>query len=258
MTHPREEFLHEYCDACAKPVNHQGCGNRFKQIFEPASCPVDLESSHEICPFCLDLFAKNQRHAQFCLFTKHKIPLHVAGWATPASTQVLRSIRKSNSPYMVPLGNLIAELFVEFSLQDVAVVPIPLGNTTTWKQWREVLDNGVSSLEGNEVIPLINREKQQSTRKSVAQIRHKIASEEYKLSDDYADSLKGRRVVLLDDNVTTGNTIIRCTEMLLECKPSEVFLLTLDRTISPRALQRCRISSDLHCPYKIPITKEIR
>ena len=256
MAHHREEFLHQYCDDCAKPANHQGCGSKFKQIFEPVRCPAILESSHDVCPFCLDLFAKKYRHNQFCLFTKHKVQLHVAGWATPASTQVLRSLRQAKCPYTIPLSNLITELFTELNLRNVKVVPIPLGNTAARKQWREIIANAVCSLEGNEVVPAINREKQHSTRKSVAQIRYKIAREEYQLSKDYADSLKDRRVVLIDDNVTTGNTIVRCAEMLLECNPSEVFLLTLDRTIGPRALQRCDIPSELHCPYKISITTE--
>jgi predicted amidophosphoribosyltransferase len=257
MTHYREEFLCQYCDNCAKPVNHRGCGSKFKQIFEPILCPAILQSSHDVCSFCLDLFAKKQRHSQFCLFEKHNIQLHAAGWATSASTSVLRSLRKTKPPYIIPLGNLITELFTELKLQDVIVVPIPLGNTPAWQKWLETLQNSVSSLKGVEVIPVINREKQHSTRKSVAQIRYKIASEEYKLSENYIEFLKNRQVVLLDDNVTTGNTIIRCAEMLLSCNPSEVFPLTLDRTIGPRALQRCEIPSSLDCLYKIPITMEI-
>lgn len=257
MTLHREAFLHQYCDDCAKPVNHIGCGSKFKQAFEPVRCPAVLESSHEVCPFCLDLFAKKYRHNQYCLFAKHKIQLHAAGWATPASTRVLRSLRQSKCPYVFPLSNLINELFTELKLQNVIVVPIPLGNTTAWKQWRETVADAISSLEGNEIIPVISREKHNSTRQSVAQIRHKIASEEYQLLDDRTGSLKDRRVVLLDDNVTTGNTIVQCAEMIVDCNPSEIFLLTLDRTVGPRALQRCEIPSELHCPYKIPITTEI-
>lgn len=255
MTHHREEFLHRYCDECAKPVNHRGCGSRFRQIFESVACPDILQSSHEVCRFCLDLFERRKRHDQFCLFARRGIELHAAGWATPASTRVLRSLRQSKSPYSVPVGNLIAELLSEFNLQNVVIVPVPLGNATAWRQWREMLERAVSSIEGNnEVVPLINREKQHSTRKNVAQIRYKIATEEYRLAENCDDFLKNKKVVLLDDNVTTGNTIIRCAEMLLDCNPSEIFILALDRTVSARALQRCPTPPELDCPYKIPIT----
>lgn len=255
MTHTREDFLHKYCDDCVTPSNHLGCGAKFTQIFEPVKCPAILQSSHEICLFCLDLIAKKSRHHQFCLFAKHKIKLHVAGWATPASTRVLRSLRKSNSPYLVPLSNLITNLFTELDFKNAVVVPIPLGSKSSWEQWQNTIKNSLFSL-GNDVIPLIIRDKQVSTRKNVAQIRHKIANEEYKLSENCVNFLKNRRVVLLDDNVTTGNTIIRCAEMLSNCNPKEIFLFTFDRTISPRAMQRWEIPPVLHCQYKIPITTE--
>lgn len=257
MSHRREEFLQQYCDDCAKPLDHLGCGNRFRQIFEPVACPDVLESSHSVCPFCLDLVAKKSRHEEFCLFAKHELRLHVAGWATPASTRVLRSLRQSKSPYTVPLSNLIAELLAEFNLQNIALVPIPLGSAPVAKQWLETLETAAASSKGNEVVSLISREKKHSTRKNVAQIRYKIATEEYQLSENCADFLKDQRVILLDDNVTTGNTIIRCAEMLLDCGPSELFLLTLDRTVSARALQRCPIPPELSCPYKIPILIEV-
>lgn len=250
MTHHREVFLGQYCDACAKPDNHQVCGKMFKQIFEPIVCPTILQASHEICLFCLNLFSKQQKHIQFCAFERSNIHLYAAGWATPASSYVLSLLRKLKNPYEAPLRNLITELFKIFKLQDVVVVPIPLGNKTAWQRWIETLKLSVSSLENVQVVPAIDREKHYSTRKSVAQVRQKIASEEYKVSKNCADVLKHKRVVLLDDNVTTGNTIIRCAELLTVGNPSEIFALTLDRTIGPRVLQRCEVPSELICPYK--------
>lgn len=256
MPHFREEFLRKYCDTCSKPVAHLGCGIKFQQIFEPIHCPEELEITHQVCPFCLDLFAKNKRHNEFCPFIKNGIQLHSIGWSTSASVTVLQSIRKSTCQYFEPLENLLTQFFIDFELQDIVVVPVPLGSPKYWARWQESLKKATANLKGIEVVPVIHREKQISTRKSAAQIRNKIANEEYRVLDDHSKLLERKRVVLLDDNVTTGNTILRCADMLKNCNPSEIFILSLERTVSPRVLQRCKVLSDLECPYKAPIITE--
>ncbi|MGC2237993.1 MAG: phosphoribosyltransferase [Pyrinomonadaceae bacterium] len=250
MAHYRENFLHQYCDNCIKPINHKGCGSRFKQIFEPIRCPDSLIATHAVCQYCLDLYAKKYRHESTCLFAKLGLRLQACGWATPASTQVLKSIKQKNNAYFKPLQNLIVNLLEEFNLKNVVIVPIPLGKMPVWKTWKDFLQNLAMSVEGVEVCPLINRDKQHSTRKSVAQIRAQIAREEYEISPSSTELLKDRKVVLLDDNVTTGHTMVRCAEMLLSYKPSSLFLLSLDRTISARVLQRCPVSKPLECEFK--------
>jgi len=47
----------------------------------------------------------------------------------------------------------------------------------------------------------------------------------------YADALAGKRVLLIDDVMTTGATIVACTRTLLSAKVAQVSVLTLARTI---------------------------
>src|ERR1700680_1279655 len=85
----RSEFVHGFCDSCIRPTKHGGCGQVFRSILEPIRCPQELCDTHEICPYCLDLYPKAWHHLEQCGFAQQKVQLNTGGWSTPASTHVL-------------------------------------------------------------------------------------------------------------------------------------------------------------------------
>jgi predicted amidophosphoribosyltransferase len=248
----REDFIHSFCDTCLKPSDHGGCGQRFRQILEPIRCPSELLGTHDICPFCLDIYSRSRRHEQFCPFAQANLRLRAGGWATRASTMVLRSIRQAASPYREPLVNLIGVLLAEIRAENSIIIPLPMGSARQGDRWIKMVLDASKFVQGAEVVPLIRRNKQQSTRKSVAQVRAKIAQGEYDVDELSGQKILNRRVVLLDDNVTTGNTITNCAGLLEAYKPEQINLLTVDRTVPARALQRCPEPKSLLCQYYLP------
>jgi predicted amidophosphoribosyltransferase len=96
---------------------------------------------------------------------------------------------------------------------------------------------------------LICREKKRSARQSVAQARRQIARAEYFLCPGAATDARSSRIVLIDDNLTTGATIARAVELLKDAGATSVIPVVLDRTIGPRLAQIIADSQQLGCSH---------
>jgi ComF family protein len=48
------------------------------------------------------------------------------------------------------------------------------------------------------------------------------------------DSVRGKKIVLIDDVFTTGSTVKECTQVLLDAGASHVYVLTLARVVKPQ------------------------
>jgi predicted amidophosphoribosyltransferase len=234
---------------CTQPSNHRGCGQKFKSILESIQCPDELISTHAVCYFCLDIYQRAKNHNKFCIFAKRGLKLSSAGWATPASSKVLRSIRQNSFRYRNPLINLLHDLFIELNVERAILIPIPMSCAGRGDRWLELICDASKGLDQVDVKSFFKREKQQSTRKSVAQTRIQIVEQEYMIDEDAARQLHGKRVILVDDNVTTGNTLTHCARIIQPFSPVCIQLISIDRTISTRIIQRCPTVSNLICSF---------
>ena len=88
------------------------------------------------------------------------------------------------------------------------------------------------------VLRAVARRKIISTRHSVAQVRRAIASTEYALDPCLSPQLAGKTVLLVDDTVTTGCTILGVAKLIRLAGAQDIMPLAFDRTISARLRQR--------------------
>lgn len=246
------KFLASFCDTCIQPSRHMECGHNFRSILEPIYCPRQIATTHDVCYFCLNVYQRSYSHSQSCIFAKRGLKLHAGGWATSASNKVLQSIRRSAFPYRMPLTNLIHTLLIEVEAENAVIVPMPMSCAGGGNRWLQIVRDASHRLNQVEVSTVIRRDKLQSTRRNLAQARVHIATQEYRIDGEVKDSLRGKRIILIDDNVTTGITLTHCADMLGELGPTSIQLLVVDRTVSARVLQRCPTSTDLRCSYYDP------
>lgn len=247
----REKFLRDFCDTCLQPTGLEGCGSTFRSILEPISCPAELVETHIICPFCLDLRPRSQYHDEHCIFAQRGLQLQAGGWSTPFSNNILRSIRQSTFRYRNPLINLIRILLLELNIEDATIVPVPVESAGRTDRWIEMLQASCMNIPRISVIPLFVRKKLQSTRKNVTQIRERIVQQEYEVDIGLIGSVRDRRIILLDDNVTTGKTMTHCTSLLQQLGPRDIIPLTIERHVSVRTLQRCTSLGVETCPFYV-------
>jgi len=201
--------------------------------------PAGFEETHELCRSCSDLRAKGDGHARRCALAQAGVDLHCGGWATPFS-EYLRSDLRARTPKWTNvaasiLGNSIAPLARH---KKTVLVPIPV--STKARRTDGLLDAvlELSRRTGIPVLRAILRDRRASTRRSVAQIRRRIVEEEYRLDPTIVPNLRGARVVLIDDTVTTGATIAGIAKLLRAHDVAEIIPVSIDRTITPRLRQR--------------------
>lgn len=53
----------------------------------------------------------------------------------------------------------------------------------------------------------------------------------FELNPKYKEFLKGKRILLVDDVITTGATILECCKTLTKAKPDKIFVLTLAKRV---------------------------
>jgi len=111
-----------------------------------------------------------------------------------------------------------------------ALVPVPL---TRWRRWErgynqaEMLARGMSEVTGLPVLNLIKRLKNRTPQSRLSgEARLKNAEGIYRAS--IPDEWRGKRLVLVDDVMTTGATIGNCAQALLHAdKDAEICIFPL-------------------------------
>lgn len=61
--------------------------------------------------------------------------------------------------------------------------------------------------------------------------REKNLKRAFLVNKKYRDSLKGKKIILLDDVMTTGATIENCAKALKKCEVAKITVLTIAKTI---------------------------
>jgi ComF family protein len=61
--------------------------------------------------------------------------------------------------------------------------------------------------------------------------RLKNVQNAFKLNSEYAEAIKGKRVLLIDDVITTGATISECCKVIAKAKPAKIFILTIAKRV---------------------------
>lgn len=197
------------------------CTSKLELISPSDRCPrcfsEDYIPNHSSCPACRKLGSPLQKVAAAC---------HYGG---PAAS-IVRNMKYQNHPYLSKgAGALMVAQFcqLEWPLPDV-IVPVPLSLT----HWLERGYNQSKLLA--EIIakyldrPLEEPLKRYSGDYSQAGLSYRqrinLSSKTFALKKHY--NLYDKRILLIDDVMTTGSTCRRCAEVLYEGCPTEIYALT--------------------------------
>lgn len=131
-----------------------------------------------------------------------------------------------------------AALVAEASL----IAPVPLHWTRLFRRrynQAALLAQAVARASGVEVVPdlLVRRQRTPSQGGLNAGERHRNVRGAFALNPRYAERLKDRRVLLIDDVFTTGATVGACSRVLLRAGAQAVDVLTLARVVRPHPYQ---------------------
>lgn len=117
------------------------------------------------------------------------------------------------------------------------MVPIPLHGTRLGERGynqSEKLAEGISSVLG---IPIAKKHLVKRTRQTPSQTgltleeRQKNMKGAFALTDKGKEALQGKRILLVDDVMTTGATMASATEAIVEARPTNVGILAFTTVI---------------------------
>jgi len=237
------------CSDCKIAANSPGGEKLSLSLLWPPILPPDLGQSHSVCSDCMEIYPRQRPHHRSCPFRTAGLRLMSGGWATPFSEELRHDVRSSAPRFSGIMTNILGSLLRSTPDLPAIVTSIPMRSHPIGRDYFFDAISAAAGLHQVQVLKLVTRNKKQSTRKSVRQVRQSIAALEYMISPEFDHQVPGSNILLFDDNVTTGATMIGVANLLRAKGAQSVIPLSLDRTISPRLRQILLDQKPISCPH---------
>jgi len=138
----------------------------------------------------------------------------------------------------VAMGVMVAKQFSRHGFFEGidAIVPIPITRRRRWKRGYNQSEQIAHGIKDVTHLPIYNKVvvrehfSGSQSRKNAIERRENVANA-FRLVD--ADKIRGRHLLLVDDIVTTGSTIIACSQQLCQAEGVRVSILSLGLTFNP-------------------------
>ncbi|MBA3238248.1 MAG: ComF family protein [Parachlamydiaceae bacterium] len=218
--HCRETIYEEFAHLCAE------CTRQLQLIDPKERCP---------CCFTQDYCTESKR----CFCCKpEELSVDRLGAAFdymgPAAS-IVRKLKYGNQPYLAKGAGafLVAQFFqLQWPLPDL-IVPVPI-SFTHWLErgynQSELLAESTSQFLRIPMESTLIRKSGDYSQAGMDRKQRKILTKDTLLLKK-GHQLHDKRILLIDDVMTTGSTLQRCAEVLYEGCPAEVYALTFCRAI---------------------------
>lgn len=199
---------------------------------------LDLIDPTERCPFCFSAdYSKGQ---QLCSDCSSK-PATVQGSASAfdyygVAAGMIKQLKYGNQPYLARgCGAYMVAQFLQLKwpMPDL-IVPVPISLSRLWQRGynqSHLLAETVSTLLDRPLHPFLKRKSGDYSQAGLSQPQ-RLNLEGSTIYLQSTEKLENQVVLLIDDVLTTGSTVCRCAEALLEASPKAVYVLTFCRSIS--------------------------
>ena len=219
------------CENCLKSLpiikNQQYC----------AICGVPIKSVADICDYCFEkrpYFNIARAKFEYC----------------DDVSKVIQNFKYNHAKYLFkPLAHFLADVYYENNFDCDYIIPTPL----TKAKFKERGYNQAFLLAEN-LGKIINKPVRPDL---VVKIRNTISQTMIKgLESPNRKEIRGKRILLIDDVMTTGSTLNTIAKLLKNYKAKEVMVITLARTNFYRAFAKRPFSLSHYIKIKYTKLKE--
>ncbi|MDP1880668.1 MAG: ComF family protein [Parachlamydiaceae bacterium] len=208
----------------------------FKVLCDSCSVLLELIDSTLRCPTCFnELHEEHAFTCQECI--QHPSPFYRIGsvfdYEGPASTLVKR-LKYGNQPYLAKgMGSLFVAQWhnLNWPLPDM-IVPVPL-SMTHWLErgynQSELLAQEIGKIFNRPVSKVLTRKLGDYSQAALSmELRKTLEKTTFVLKK--GSQLEGKTILLIDDVLTSGSTLRRCGEVLIEGNCGLLYGMTFCRT----------------------------
>ncbi len=198
---------------------------------------LELIDPEERCPFCFGLNdAIKAKHCSYCAKKDYQLFYRVGSafeYRGPAAS-LIKKLKYANQPYLASgAGAFLAIQFdrLQWPLPD-AIIPVPLSFTHWVERGYNQSELLAKSMAHFLQVPVWNAIRRHSGDYSQAGLtlsqRKSLKGKYFKLKETY--SLHDKTLLIIDDVMTTGSTLQKCAEVLLEGYPASLYAMTFCQT----------------------------
>lgn len=219
------------CDICDAEMDHE------TKYHVCEACEVNYLNNGKVCPKCGSAIDEKYNSCYSChdkqiFYKRARSPFIYTDKVKPA----IHNFKYHNAKYLATtFGNYMTNVVVRENFEFDIIIPVPL----TKKRQRsrgynqsELLANQISKNLGAPVVTDVL----QRTKFSRSQTELTSSERYQNLEDCFVaenpDKIKGKKILLVDDVMTTGATIEACSKILMDAGANVVYVCTACRTSS--------------------------
>lgn len=194
-------------------------------------------SPEERCPLCFSpFFCQVQGICSECQTKNHVLHkvASVFDYEGPPAT-LIRQIKYGNKPYLAEgAGSFLAVQFLRLNwpMPDV-IVPVPISTVRRLERGynqSELLCQPLAKAIDRPIVSLLRRKSGEFSQAGLSR-QQRLTLDSRNLFLKQEIGYEGKIILLVDDVMTTGSTLHRCAEVLLDANPRAIYGLTLCRTL---------------------------
>jgi len=224
------------------PVFCLGCGKEGLWICEECFSGIKIKNV-QICPICE---REERPFGNICPKCREKFPDTFFDSLVIASeydriAKIVHLFKYKFIPDLaLPLGSMLVKSFLKNNLflPDL-IIPVPIHRKRL--RWRgfnqaELLVKFLSeNIAPGTTIPVctecVTRKKYASAQMKIRSYQERFINMEnsFILDKDAGNKIKGKRILLIDDVVTTGATISECAKEIRKAEPKEITVMAIAR-----------------------------
>ena len=205
-------------------------------------CSEALQPCLPPCAACGFPEIDGEPHVCVSQRTDPVVPIHALGmYGGPMAEAIARLKYGGKSHFAARLGNLLAELALQRQLEFDCVVPVPLDSVRLRERGynqsallARVLTRRLNAMKGSPAAVLAFHDAIWRTQIRERQSRLSRQRRLTNLRDSFSANtkvLQGARILIVDDVLTTGATVIECARAAMEVGSAGVAVLTLAYTL---------------------------
>jgi competence protein ComFC len=200
-----------------------------KKSFIAADFFIDLIAP-SVCPFCGEFIVWNSFACESCIkeakpaIHREKIPFNdkiYSSFSYEGKTE--KAVYNLKYKHITALAGLAAEIIVgseEFNANDFdLIVPVPMHRTKFYSRYynpADIFAKRIRRLTGIPASSFVLSHKKTDTLQHHLTERERFENAEKVYFLERADEIKGKRILLCDDVITTGATIGVCAKRLMD------------------------------------------